>query len=91
MAVFICIQCDERWKQLGLTKAERDGLEKEMKLWLLYIPGFHDVYMSHTSQMRAHNAEFLTYLATEVYNHKQGKPENKEQAAPQSQSTTEPS
>jgi len=52
----------QRWEELGMRKEEREGLEKEMRLWLEHVPGFRDIYKTHTSQLQAHNAEFLSFL-----------------------------
>lgn len=51
-----------RGRQLGLNEDECNGLEGEMKLWLTGLPGFYDVYRSHTSQLQAHNPAFKKYL-----------------------------
>lgn len=50
----------------GLSEGERDGLFAEMKLWL-GLEGFKEVYIYHTSQLRAHNPDFLKFLETEIY------------------------
>jgi hypothetical protein len=52
----------QRWRKFKLTPKERDGLEKEMELWLVNIPGFYHVYQSHISRLRAHNEDFLKFL-----------------------------
>jgi hypothetical protein len=49
-------------KDLGLTKDEREGLEKEMRIWLQAIPGFKEVYTSFIKVAKNHNPEFLRYL-----------------------------
>ena len=54
-----------RHRQLGLSKAESDGLISEAKLWLS-LPGFKDVYRTHTSRFRAHNRDFLEVF-DEIY------------------------
>ena len=57
----------ERWKELGLTEAERDALKAEMILWLTGLPGFYEVYESHISKLKVHNKRFLQFLSQEVY------------------------
>jgi len=49
----------DQGEALGLNEDERIGLKKEMLLWLQHVPGFCEVYISHTSKMRAHNPGFL--------------------------------
>jgi len=56
-----------RHDELGLRPEEYFGLKREMKLWLTDVPGFYDVYRTHTSQLGVHNLDFLNYLRTEVY------------------------
>ncbi|MFL5626735.1 MAG: hypothetical protein ACJ788_14215 [Ktedonobacteraceae bacterium] len=56
-----------RWKELGLTKNERDGLEKEMLIWLHEVPGFREVYDTLIRHGYNHNADFLEYLAQVAY------------------------
>ncbi len=51
-----------RGKQVGLKDEECKGLQGEMELWLTGLPGFYDVYLTHTSQLEAHNPAFKTYL-----------------------------
>jgi hypothetical protein len=58
----------KRGEELGLSSGECEGLEKEMLLWLQHVPGFFDVYRTHTSAFRAHNPRFLEFLEEEVYN-----------------------
>ncbi len=57
-----------RWESLGLTPNERDGLKDEIVLWMHGLPGFFEVYKTHTSKLRAHNREFLDFLEQEVFN-----------------------
>ncbi len=56
-----------RRRSLGLSVSQYIGLRNEMELWLENIPGFYDVYRSHTSKLRAHDPAFLSYLESEVY------------------------
>lgn len=57
-----------RWRELGMTENEYRGLRAEMLLWLRGVPGFYDVYLTHTSYFKAHNPDFLRFLKEEVYN-----------------------
>lgn len=57
----------ERWRELGLTEAERDALKAEMILWLTGLPGFYEVYESHINKLKVHNKRFLQFLSEEVY------------------------
>jgi hypothetical protein len=56
-----------RGRRLGLKKSEREGLDGEMKLWLIGVPGFYHVYKFQVSQLKAHNPKFKKYLE-KVYN-----------------------
>jgi hypothetical protein len=58
----------KRGEALGLTAGECAGLKAEMLLWLQGIPGFYAVYRAHTSELKAHNPDFLTFLVEDVYN-----------------------
>jgi hypothetical protein len=51
-----------RGSQLGLTESECKGLNNEMKLWLIHVPGFYHVYESQVSELKVHNPDFLEYL-----------------------------
>lgn len=57
-----------RWEELGLTEREKEGLKDEIKLWLTGLPGFYEVYQTHTRVFRAHNEDFLDFLELEVFN-----------------------
>lgn len=56
-----------RWKELGLTEREQEGLKAEIKLWMTGLPGFYEVYQAHTNVFRAHNEDFLDFLNRVVY------------------------
>jgi hypothetical protein len=51
-----------RWKELGLTRAERQALEGEMRAWLENVPGFRQVYKSFVVKANHHNPEFMDWL-----------------------------
>lgn len=72
-----------RGKRLGLNDDECKGLQGEMKLWLTGLPGFYDVYLTHTSQLKAHNPAFLVYL-DELYGSEEFQEQLKERQAMQS-------
>lgn len=57
----------QRANECGISPQEIEGLEKEMRLWLEEVPGFYHVYAKHTSQIKAHNPDFLRFLENEVY------------------------
>lgn len=58
----------QRAHECGISPEEIEGLEKEMRLWLEEVPGFYHVYEKHTSQIGAHNPDFLDFLEKKVYN-----------------------
>jgi hypothetical protein len=47
--------------KLKLTKDEREGLDRELRLWL-GLPGFREVFRNHTKHFKAHNPAFLDFL-----------------------------